>query len=129
MRSHAVRLSPLSLLVLVLLLAGTSALRAEFATDPAAPFLLQASTVAPLLPGGVEPMLPMSCTHQITSNGSGATTSAACMAAYNSAVSACMDDTQTSCCSISACQGCVAGGASYSCWVFFTERIPKAPPQ
>jgi hypothetical protein len=52
----------------------------------------------------------------------------ACANAANQAKAICQGDTGLACCFISSCQGCVAGGGGYSCWVNYTERIVIPTP-
>jgi len=74
-------------------------------------------------PGGVPPFqLASTCEpDSYIAYGEGSTTSAACSNARANANSDCMAATDSMCCFITVCEGCVGGTSNFSCWLHYKQ--------
>ena len=59
------------------------------------------------------------------SYGYGATPTAACHDAATAANNACLSATDSSCCTVTVCEGCVGGTNNFSCWLYYTLMKPR----
>ena len=116
-----IRFQPI--LLVTLALAALLATAAGAQQVLAAPALSSPAPSAMPGPGGVPPFqLASTCEpDSYIAYGEGSTTSAACSNARANANSDCMAATDSMCCFITVCEGCVGGTSNFSCWLHYKQ--------